>query len=90
MVDVAAASIMTAQCDANDSAGVYRHTTQSGIAPEESSHALPVVALSDLKPFDALPKLKRHIVIADTKLARRDRATHVVIIWFHLDQSDAS
>src|SRR4030095_13249877 len=77
MINVSAASVVTAQCDANNRRAIACHSAQSGVACEKVGNAFSVITLSDLETLDSLPQLKRRRVIANRKFSRGDLALHV-------------
>jgi hypothetical protein len=81
---------MATQHDANNRRSIDGDSAESRIACEKFSNVFPIITLGDLEPFNALPKLKRWVIIADAKLSDLDRVPHVVRLWFHLDQPDPS
>jgi hypothetical protein len=77
MINVSAASVVTAQRDANYRRAIACHSAQSGVACEKVGNAFPVITLSDLETLDSLPQLKRRVVIANGKFARFDLVAHL-------------
>jgi hypothetical protein len=51
------------------------------------SNVFFVITFSDLEAFDTMPKLKRVVVIADTKFSGIDLVAHPLFASFHLDQT---
>src|SRR5262249_9678695 len=78
VINVSAASVVTAHYHANHRRPIGRHSAQSRIARDKLSDALFVVALGNLQTFDSSPELKRRAVIVDGKLPSNDVTTHLV------------
>jgi hypothetical protein len=75
---------MATQRDANNRGSIGGDSAQSRITFEKCRNIFSIITLSDLETFNALPKLKRCVVIANMKLSGLDCATHVMLVWFHL------
>jgi hypothetical protein len=67
---------VTAQCDANNRSAIGRDSAQSPVTREKVGNTFPVITLGNLETLDALPQLKRRVVIADGKFARFDVVAH--------------
>src|SRR5258705_7356162 len=78
MINVSAASVVTAHCDPNNRRSVNCHPAQPRIARYKLSDAFFIVTLGNLQAFDSLPELKRRVVIVDRKFSSNDLATHLV------------
>src|SRR5262245_43816355 len=76
MINVSAASVMTAHCHADNCRSIDCHSAQPWIARYKLSDAFFVVALGKLQTFDPLPELKRRVVIIDRKFPSNNFATH--------------
>jgi hypothetical protein len=77
MINISAASVVTAQCDANDRGAIGRHSAQPRVAREKVGNAFPVITLGNLKTLHPLPQLKRRVVIANGKFSRLDVSAHL-------------
>src|SRR2546423_5762505 len=76
MINVSAATIMTAHYNANNYRSVYCHSAQPGIACHKLSHTFSVISLSNLHTFDSSPELKCSVVIVDPKFTRVNPVLH--------------
>jgi hypothetical protein len=76
MINVSAATIMTAHYNANNYRSICCHSAQPGIASHKLSHAFSVISLSNLHTFDPLPELKCPVVIVDPKFTRVNPVPH--------------
>jgi len=77
MINISAAPVVAAQCDANNRSSVGRDSAQSRVTREKVGNTFLLIALGNLETLDSLPQLKRRVVIADGKLARLDVVAHV-------------
>jgi hypothetical protein len=88
MINISAASVVTAQCDADNRRAICRHSAQARVAREKVENAFSVIALGNLETLSPLPQLKRRVVIANGKFSRFDIITHLRTgsgIWDWLD-----
>jgi hypothetical protein len=76
MINVSAASIVTAQRDANNRRPIGCYAAQTRIPPEKLSDAFFVISLRDLDTFHPLPQFNRRVVIVDRKFSGIDLASH--------------
>src|SRR5262245_13982925 len=91
MINVSAASIVTAHHHADNCRSIDCNSAKAGIARYKLSDAFFVVALGNLHTFYSLPELKHGIVIVDRKLPSYDVATHLVMKTIcHVEPSDFS
>jgi hypothetical protein len=70
MVYISAASVVTAQCDANNRSAIGRHSAQPWVARKKVGNAFPVITLGNLETLNPLPQLKRGVVIVNGKFSR--------------------
>jgi hypothetical protein len=77
MINISAASVVTAQCDANNRSGVGGDPAQPRIPREKVGNAFAVVTFRNLETFNSSPQLKCGVVIADGKFSRSDLALHL-------------
>src|SRR5882724_8744076 len=84
MINISAASIVTAQCNANNRRAIGRHSAQSRVAREKVGNAFSVITLGNLETLSPLPQLKRRVVIANGKFSRFDVIAHHPGIWIEL------
>ena len=89
MINVSAASVVTAHHDADKCRSVRCHSAQPQVARYKLSNASFVVALGNLQAFDSLPEFKRRVVIVYAKFSSNDFAIDVVRACFHLDHSES-
>jgi len=76
MINISAAPVVTAQCDANNRSAVGRDSAQCRVTREKVANTFPVITLGNLETLDSLPYLERRVVIADGKFARFDIVAH--------------
>jgi hypothetical protein len=77
MINISAASVVTAQCDANNRRAIDRHSAQPRVAREKVRNAFPVITFGNLETLNPLPQLKRRVVIANGKFSRFDVVAHL-------------
>ena len=77
MINISAASVVTAQCDANNRSAIGRHSAQPRVSREKVRNASPVIPLGNLKTLNPLPQLNRRAVIANGKFSRFDVIAHL-------------
>jgi hypothetical protein len=77
MINISAASVVTAQCNADNRRAIGRHSAQSRIAREKVENAFSVITLGNLQTLGPLPQLKRRIIIANAKFSRFDVIAHL-------------
>src|SRR5262245_47419576 len=77
MINMPAASIVTAHHHADNSRSIRCDSAQPRIPDDKLSNAFFVVAFGNLQAFDSLPELKRCIVIFDRKFPSHDVTTHI-------------
>src|SRR6266513_1634771 len=80
VINVSAASVVTAHCHADNCRSVDCHSAQPRVARYKLSDAFFVVAFGNLQTFDLLPELKRRLVIVDGKFPSNDLATHKCLV----------
>jgi hypothetical protein len=76
MINISAASVVTAQGDANNRSAIGRYSAQPRIAREKVGNAFPVITLGNFETLNPLPQLKRGVVIANGKFSRFDVIAH--------------
>jgi hypothetical protein len=77
MINISPASVVTAQCDANNRSAIGSHSAQPRVAREKVGNAFPFIPLGNLKTLNPLPQLKRRVVIANDKFPRFDISAHL-------------
>jgi hypothetical protein len=77
MINISAASVVTAQCNANNGRAIGRHSAQARVAREKVGNSFSVITLGNLETLSPLPQLKRRVVIANGKFSRFDVVAHL-------------
>jgi hypothetical protein len=77
MINISAASVVTAQCNANNRSVVGRYSAEPRVALEKVGHTFSVITLGNLETLNPLPQLKRRLVISNGKFSRFDGVAHL-------------
>ncbi len=56
MINISAASVVTAQRDANNRSAIGPHSAQLRVAREKVGNAFPIIPLGNLKTLNPLPQ----------------------------------
>src|SRR5215475_13589120 len=78
MINVSAASIVTAHHNADDCRSIGCNSAEPRIALHKLGDPFFVVAFGNLQTFDSVPEQKRGVVIVGRKLPSHDLFAHLV------------